>query len=228
MAKHAKLPPSASNRWMACTASYEFTKDMPIVESKWAKEGTLAHEALACLMEHGFVHGILMLDEFFTSDMLDYLYLCEDYLKKLKKGSDLFLIEREVTIKPIEGFGSIDYLVYKDQTLHIIDLKYGTSRVKVEDNSQLKLYAYGAYKFLEPIAVINDIKLHIMQPRLNKNGSFTSYTQDIKDLITWTEYTAQVKAQSALTGNGVFKAGDWCWFCPGKLNCTHLISQDFD
>lgn len=218
---HAKLPPSAAYRWLECTASYEFTKDMPVVETIWAKEGTLAHEKLAELIENEYSNKI-------EPEMLKYLVPCYKYLNKLKENSDLFLIERTVKIEPIEGFGSIDYLILKNSSLHIIDLKYGTSRVKVEDNSQLKLYAYGAYNLIKPIANIEKIVLHIMQPRLNKNGSFTSYEQNIESLIEWARYYAGAKAQEALKGKGIFKAGHWCWFCLGRTICTHLIAKDFN
>jgi hypothetical protein len=222
MRKHAKLPPSSAARWLNCTASYEFTKDIIAEESKYAKEGTLAHKLLENLMAYG---NFL---EYISNEMKLYLYPCRDYINKLKNGCDLFLIEKEVTIEPIDGFGSIDYLILKAGTLHIIDLKYGTSRVVAENNSQLKLYAYGAYKLLEPFVNIETIYLHIMQPRLNKNGNFTSYKQDVKTLIEWVEYTVSVKAKTALTGSGIFKTGNWCFFCPGKTNCTHLIAKDFE
>jgi hypothetical protein len=205
-----------------------FTKDIPVIESKYAKEGTLAHNCLECIMANVVIHADYMANDMFNHEMLEYTYQCANYLNKLKKNCDLFLIERKVNIKPIQGFGFIDYLVLKDDILHVIDLKYGKSRVKAENNTQLKLYAYGAYKLLEPLADINRIELHIMQPRVNKNGNFTSWVVPIKTLLEWAEYIVSSKAQTAFSGNGIFKPGNWCFFCPGRDKCTHLIVKDFE
>jgi hypothetical protein len=51
--KHALMSPSSANRWTHCPASVPLTKDLPNKSSKFAQEGTTAHEVAALCLEHG-------------------------------------------------------------------------------------------------------------------------------------------------------------------------------
>jgi hypothetical protein len=48
---HAQLSPSSAVRWMTCPGSVALTKDMPDTSSKYADEGTDAHELAALCLD---------------------------------------------------------------------------------------------------------------------------------------------------------------------------------
>lgn len=221
---------------MNCTASVEYCKNIPITTSKYAAEGTFAHEVLELNITEKYKYhpdiemwrDNLVEDKYFNKEMLVYLEKCEKYIEKLEPFRLLF-IEKRFAIPEIEGFGTVDYTIVKDGTLHIIDLKYGKGKkVTAEDNTQLKLYAWGAYRVLSKLLQIHTIVLHIMQPRINKNGSFLKWEISVKNLKDWVKCTVSVKAKTALSGTGIFKEGGWCWFCPGKDTCPTLVASDYE
>lgn len=228
MAKHSDFAPSASERWLECTKSYLLGKDIVQKPSKWAEEGTFAHSVLEYYMRHQEVdYSLVALSGYDYMEMVPAIEASKEYLDTLVSNSDLVLIERKVTIlKDPHIYGRVDYIIIKDGILHIADFKYGKGKkVKVDDNPQLKLYGFGAYLALKNIADIKELQLHIIQPRINK-GSFINCKEDIQDLKKWVENTVKVKVREALAG-GSYKEGRWCWFCPVKDNCTHLIAKDY-
>lgn len=52
MSSHSLYSPSSSNRWLKCTASVHFHKDLGT--NKWADEGLKAHELAEKLLRERF------------------------------------------------------------------------------------------------------------------------------------------------------------------------------
>ena len=101
--------------------------------------------------------------------------------------------------------------------LHIIDFKYGKGvPVSAEDNPQLKLYALGAVREYELLYDIQNITLHIVQPRTDDGNSSWTITRAALD--EWGESIKPV-ARLAYDGKGDFKCGDHCRFCKAKSTC---------
>lgn len=229
MASHSDFAPSSAERWLNCTASYLLSKDIKTEPSKYAEEGTFAHSVLEYYIKHGGIdYSLVALSGYDYKEMIAAIEDSKEYLDTFISDSKLLLIEKCFTIlKKPALWGHIDYLIIKDNTLHIADFKYGKGKkIKVENNPQLKLYAYGAYRSLKYIANIEHIKLHIIQPRISKKGNFESCYQGVKDLEDWVEETVRDKIQEALTG-GSYKDGAWCWFCPAKNICSYLVAKDY-
>ncbi|AXN58341.1 exonuclease [Bacillus phage Wes44] len=123
-----------------------------------------------------------------------------------------------------EGFGTGDILIVNDERLHIIDLKYGKGvPVYAEDNSQLKMYALGAYAKLSNEYEFTTIVMHIVQPRLN---NFSSYEMSIGEILDWGEEVVKPAAKLAFAGEGEFKAGDHCRWCKVKGNCQARADEN--
>lgn len=69
--------------------------------------------------------------------------------------------------------------------MHIIDLKYGKGvPVSPVGNSQLMLYALGAYNSYGDIYNIETVTMHIVQPRVDNTDS---YSMVLSDLLAWGE-----------------------------------------
>lgn len=236
MGEHSLLSPSASSRWMNCTKSVMFTKDITVKNSKWADEGTAAHEHAAWGLELLNIVNIVQIGYHLTKmpctpfdcdEMKRYVNHYIEYVRKYMDRSQDFGIEERFEIDVIQGFGTIDFWCIINDTLEIIDLKYGKGvKVNANGNSQLMLYAYGALSYLGLIHDIRNVSMHIVQPRYGTYGNYSNIMVEAKKILDWAKYTVSVKADMALNDKGMFKEGSWCWFCPGKHTCSEIrLSQ---
>lgn len=115
------------------------------------------------------------------------------------------------------GYGTGDVVILSDDTLEIIDLKYGKGvPVDAHRNSQLMLYGLGALLTFGLLYDIQTVRVTVMQPRLD---SASSYALSTDDLLQWAETEIKPAALLAWEGRGEFKTGDWCRFCPAAGDC---------
>ena len=238
MAAHAKLSASSSNRWLSCPPSVRLSEQFTETTSVHAEEGTLAHEIgelkLSRLTnphmaksEYTSKLNELKKHKLYQPEMLTHTDIYFDYVNELTMGfgSPPFItIEKRVDFSKYvpEGFGTSDCIVISGNTLYVIDLKYGKGvPVSAENNSQAKLYglgAYLAYGFLYPI---QKVVMVILQPRLD---SISEWEIPVSELVAWGNSIKPV-AQMAFNGQGDFKAGGHCKFCPAKATCRARAEQ---
>ena len=118
-----------------------------------------------------------------------------------------------------EGFGTGDMVIVADEVLEVVDLKYGKGvPVSAINNSQMRLYALGAYAAYSLLYDIKTVKMTIVQPRLD---SVTTDTMAIVDLLAWGESIKPV-AKKAFEGDGECVAGSHCGFCKVRHLCRAL------
>ena len=116
-----------------------------------------------------------------------------------------------------EGFGTGDLVIVADDTLYIVDLKYGKGiAVSAEWNPQMLLYSLGALELFDSLYDIEKVNMTIHQPRLENVSNFEI---TVHDLMEWAEQELMPKAEMAAKGEGEFAVGDWCRFCKAKNPC---------
>jgi hypothetical protein len=117
-----------------------------------------------------------------------------------------------------DGFGTADVVILSKHSIRVIDLKFGRGvPVYAQDNTQLRLYALGAYaKFKEEWPEIKEVSYTIHQPRLD---SISTDGTSISKLLDWAQYYVKPKAKKAWGGSGEFLPGEWCQFCKAKAQC---------
>ena len=117
-----------------------------------------------------------------------------------------------------DGFGTADVVILSKHSIRVIDLKFGKGvPVSAQDNTQLRLYALGAYsKFKEEYPDIKEVSYTIHQPRLD---SISTDGTTISKLVDWANYFVKPKAKKAWSGSGEFLPGEWCQFCRAKAQC---------
>ena len=225
--KHAVLSPSSAHRWLVCTPSARMEEAFPDESSAYAEEGALAHEYAEKVLKTALQGDIPV--ELLDRLELEMRYAVINYVRDCiriaiglaesrtddAKGRITTAVENSTSIPCApEGFGTIDFLAHNDETLVIVDFKYGKgSKVYAKDNPQLMLYASGC---LANLPTIKNIKLVIIQPRL-KHKDAAGYTRaEIK------EFEAKVEkiAEKAFRGEGDFVSGEHCKFCSAKAVCT--------
>ena len=250
MTAHAILSASGSKRWLTCTPSARLEATLP--EPKrgtnafdFSQEGTMAHSLAEIKLRHHF--GQIGIEEYkreyeiikttpyydddFEANVDNYVL----YVRSQIGEGDTPLFEQRVDFSDWvpDGFGTADVVILSKHAIHVIDLKFGKGvPVSALDNTQLRLYALGAYsKFKEEYPDIKEVSYTIHQPRLD---SISTDGTTVSKLVDWANYFVKPKAKKAWAGAGEFLPGDHCQFCRAKAQCrarsdfnSELAKQDF-
>ncbi len=241
MAAHAKLAPSAAERWGNCPGSIAATAEYENTSSPYAVEGSRAHEVGDRCLTKGWdadkMIGKKILGEKVPADMAPFVQEYLDYVRAHETKSTEMRAEVRVDISHIvpECFGTLDATVidFDLRICHIFDLKYGKGiQVYAFENWQMMLYALGLLKELEDLDEVDTFRLHIVQPR-----KVTPEPWDISvvDLRKFGELMTE-RAELALTKSAPRVPGEkQCQWCDAKANCPALanfveetIMGDFD
>ena len=226
MSKHAILSASGSHRWLNCTPSARLELEFESTTSEAAKEGTAAH----ALCEHKLKKALKKRNKRpvsdYNSDEMEECtdsyaeYVMEQYEEAKKSCKDpIILIEQKLDFSCYvpDGFGTGDCIIISDDTLHIIDFKYGRGiLVEAEHNPQMMLYALGALEIYDALYDIKKVSMTIFQPR---RENISTWTIPIEELKGWAEEELKPKAQMAYDGEGEYFPGEWCTFCKAAVKC---------
>ena len=159
--KHALLGASSSARWLVCSPSARLEAQFPDEQSPYAAEGTQA--------------------------VAKYVDLCEEKVNEARARS----VDAEILIEARldfsrwvpEGFGTGDMVIVSDGVLEVIDLKFGKGvPVSAVGNTQMRLYALGAYDTFELLYGMHTVRMTIVQPRLD---SVSTEELPIEELLAW-------------------------------------------
>ena len=230
---HAKLSASGSGKWLTCTPSAHLEDQFPDEQSEFASEGTFAHEVFEHLMQaHLGLHRSdlrpFKTHKFWSADLLDHVMAAVDVAKlavaeaRDRCADPVILVEQRLDFSPWvpAGFGTGDLVIITDDLVEVMDLKYGKGiPVDVEGNTQLQLYALGAYNELSHLYDIRRVRMTVLQPRLSNFGSAELL---VEDLLDWAENIVKPRAALAWEGHGEFVAGDHCssYFCRARFTCA--------
>lgn len=235
MSQHALLAPSSSSRWLKCTPSARWEDALQPEEeeiNEAAAEGTFAHALAEVQLRSKFFNDYAGYDKldpsipYYSEELQEYVDGYVEFVKTEFTKMDIIsptdtLFEFRLDLQPIvpESFGTVDVCLISNETLHIIDFKYGKGVfVSAVDNTQLRLYAYGVYmKMISSFDMpdLMTVKITIYQPRLN-NIQTVEYT--LQELLQWID-TVIPKARLAFEGKGEFIPGDHCKFCHARHQC---------
>lgn len=234
--KHALLGASSAARWIACTPSAQATANLPDEETKYAAEGTRAHELCEAHLrnnlrqwEAGYgalpLSGSIRLDGE-PDDPPEMVRAANQYVSFIH---DLWVgfscrpgvfIEQEVDVSRWvpQGFGTCDCLLIGGGLLHIIDFKYGQGvPVNPERNPQLMYYALGAYELFRETDEIEVVRMSIVQPRMQEEPQ--TWELLLADLLSWAREVLAPAAHMAWRGEGEFVTGEHCRFCKAHPAC---------
>lgn len=233
MEKHAILSASSAKKWLNCTGSVALEKQFPKQESEFAKEGTTAHKLAEikikkeiALINHNDYYKqkeALQIDD----DMENYTENYSDFVlanyrkKKLYDDINTILeLEKKVDYSrwAKQGFGTADALIIANNTIEVIDLKYGKGvKVDAQNNPQLMLYGLGALEAYDWLYDIKNIVMTIYQPRID---NISTFEMKAKALYEWGESIKEI-AERAYSGKGECVAGKHCTegFCRAMHVC---------
>ncbi|HBJ37404.1 MAG TPA: hypothetical protein DDZ51_22155 [Planctomycetaceae bacterium] len=127
----------------------------------------------------------------------------------------------EYSLDP-EVFGKGDIrIVVPSHGIIIIDHKNGSGVMVEPDDSQLKMYGYMGFESTkEYLGEIPVIEMWISQPRKpHKDGPHRSVYMTGEELTNWWLDTLLPALAAAREENALLKTGEWCRFCPAKMDC---------
>lgn len=220
---HALLSASSSSRWLKCPPSAMAAELCPATDTEYTREGTKAHEVAEAIAS-GLELDVTA-DPEITTEMVRCAQGYADYIQELITDPDaVVLLEQRLDFSPWVpgGFGTGDGIILQRTRLDVVDYKYGAGvAVSAEGNSQMRLYGLGALNDFGDIYGIEEIAMHIYQPRMN-NVSVEVLRAD--DLRAWGE---EIKPTAALAaeGKGEFCSGEHCRFCPHAGVCPKLAAD---
>lgn len=235
--KHAVLSASSSSRWLACPPSAQECAKVKDVSSEFAMQGTDAHslceyKVLFALGREAAdpTKGLTFFDEEMDECANEYAEFVMEQVAAAKAvcKDPLVLIEQRLDFSRWVpgGFGTGDCVIVADDTLNVIDFKYGLGvLVDAEKNSQMMCYALGALQLFDGIYDIHQVSMTIFQPR---RDNVSTYTMSKDELLHWAETVLKPTAELAAKGEGEYKAGDHCRFCKIKATCRKRAEYNLE
>lgn len=237
MEKHSTLSPSAAHRWLNCTAAPLLEACVPDTPSDFANEGRLAHAICAKLLKKAMQLPIdkeeaeiaEYSEQYYTGEMREYTeayyVLVMECLTaaRVKTPDAQLLVETRVDLSHwVPGaYGTADAIILADDTLEIIDFKYGKGvAVSANRNPQMMIYALGTLDAFADLYRIEHVRMTIVQPR---TGNLSQYELTPEELTEWAETVLLPKAEEALSG-GKQAPGEWCRFCKVRNSCRALAA----
>ena len=248
MGTHAKLSPSAAERWYNCPGSLNLIATLPesaFKTNKYAVEGVVAHQ-----LAEDFVSGKVDLltltsrvgeevmqegypvtiDDAMIEGVIEYVDHIASIKKRLsstplgkvhppKGKAEVRVIASSVSE---EVYGTADYLIYGiGAELHVIDFKYGKGVVEAEENKQGGIYVVGAEDSVTT-AVFEKFFFHIVQPRARHSEGTVRTWEISNDRLE--KFREELKAAVARPKDQKAPrvAGPWCHktFCPALAYCA--------
>lgn len=192
---HARLGPSGWDWWSNCPGAPALCAGLPRTTSKYAAEGTAAHEvadrvlsgmaldqeghAASAYDYEGMMFQVegydILCDREMCEAVTDYVNTCREFIGE---GGTL-LPEQQVPIGHLtgepgaEGTSDCIGVTADGKRLIVIDLKYGKGvAVDAVGNGQGRIYALGAlHKFGMVYDEVEEVEVVIIQPRLDSVSS---------------------------------------------------------
>lgn len=198
MGKHWRLAPSSSGRWLKCPYS---AQNLPEIPSKAAQRGSWLHR----VVEYYLLHGVPIFGR--NKDERHARY-CAEYAERVKSPDKLYEQVIESAVVPEHG-GTVDVILAGDESIHVVDFKFGKWPVYVENNTQIGCYLNlarqvfpGRKRFFGTI----------LQPQVYNEPQTAEFSGE------WLDSLERRAGEAAFSDAKV--AGDHCQFCPLRKGCV--------
>lgn len=235
MAQHSVLSPSGAHRWMRCPGSIAAESGLPDTSSKYAAEGTAAHELASKCLEldanaEAVIGDTISVDGFDFTVTAEMAHHVNDYCKLVREYAEggQLLVERRVDFSEAIGVpnstGTSDAIIIHPDRITVIDLKYGMGvKVDATENEQLQLYALGALHDYGMMGDFGEIVMVVHQPRLNHVSEWSVPAAKLEEF----RENARLAAIEALDhSNPRREPGEkQCRFCKAKATCPALQAE---
>lgn len=230
-AAHSHIGASSMERWATCPGSIRMSRGLKSVESKYAAEGTAAHDLAKMILDCELAGQPFAYDQDgIDPEMLEPVMVYVKEVLSDAKGNDVLIEERCDLSQVHPGlFGTCDNITFVKaaKLLKVRDYKHGSGiPVEVKGNKQLRYYGLAALLSTDfPCEVV---ELTIVQPRVNHpQGPIRSERISSLELL---EFAEELKNAALATErpDAPVVPGDHCRFCPAAGICPALRTKAQD
>jgi len=249
---HSTWSASKFESIMLCPGKIVLEADKPNSSSKYAAEGTAAHQVLTWALQQDkpaahFVSSVITVDGHIfevDDDMARHVQVTIDYVTDLCGDDGIHFADIRVNYSSyldtpeLEAWGTADVVIARGEELIVVDFKYGMGvEVSAERNPQMSLYGLGALQAYQGVAAdFSKVRLAISQPRIKTAPS--EFDMTVEELEAWGRGAARdaVGACTKAQGPHELSANDWnlvylrpgekqCKFCKAKATCPALRAE---
>ena len=250
---HSKWSASGFESIMLCPGKKVLEQGKPDNTSKYAAEGTAAHQVLTWALQEerpatAYIGRVIEADGFVfevDQDMAGHVQVCVDYANDLKGDDGTIFADIRVNyssylgVPEQEAWGTADVIVCRGTEVIVVDFKYGMGvEVDAERNPQMSLYGLGALQAYHGlVADFETVRMAISQPRIKRAPS--EWDCSVEELEAWGRgeasdaVTACIAAveRAPVMGDGGFalsylRPGEkQCKFCKAKATCPALRDE---
>lgn len=233
---HSPVGGSGMGRWHKnhCPGSVAAAVHYANLTSYEAEEGTAAHElAQTCLLTglnaidyHGHEFNNITVDDEMVVGVQSYIDFVRSIIKAYP-GTEIH-VEHKFHHPEVHKlfYGTIDTLLINrsQRWAWVIDFKYGRVYVPVVGNQQTRYYSVPLV--LDIFSEIDKIGNTIHQPRyyFNDNDHETVWLKPA-DIESFIHQDLIPSMELAMSNIAPRVPGEWCQYCPAKLDCPEL-AQD--
>jgi len=249
-AQHSAWGASKFESIMLCPGKHVLEAGKPNSTSKYAAEGTAAHQVLTWALQQGRIaHSFIGIDieaEGFVfvvdADMAGHVQTTIDYVHALAGSDGVVFADIRVnysTYLDVEfdaAWGTADVILARGSELIVVDFKYGMGvEVSAEKNPQMMLYALGALQAYNGLVADFDmVRIAISQPRIKAVPS--EYDMSVEALEVWGHNTAKAAVVACLHAETLTEHPQFnetflrpgekqCKFCKAKATCPQLRAE---
>jgi len=240
--KHARFGASGAYKRALCPGSVQLCSTLPSKSSKYADEGTAAHEVLELMLKEGIPNADTAFanPKFANTKPITDLWAVEVAYQHLAPiaqeavdGGGFYNLEARVEFPsefaPGECFGTADFIAWNPQTgkLTVADYKHGAGvAVYAKGNKQLAQYGVGAaYRLLQSAhATPSAIDLIIVQPRAQHK---VEEDEPITGVLTWSISAEELDAEAGQLDQEILACLDpEAPLVPGTVQCRFCNAID--
>lgn len=249
MGAHSTWSASGFEQKMLCPGSHVLQEGLPNTSSKYAAEGTAAHQVLTWALQQdrpaaAYVGQTINVEGFdieVDDDMAEYVQTCIDYVHDAA-GEGVILVDQRVNyatyldVAESEAWGTADVIIIRGDEIIVVDFKYGRGfEVSAEANPQMSLYALGALQAYQGlVGDFKRVRMVISQPRIKSAPS--EYDLTVDELEYWAHFAARGAVDACNNAKVAPEVDGWvevflqpgekqCKFCRAKATCPALRDE---
>jgi hypothetical protein len=235
---------------MLCPGKKVLEEGKPDNTSKYAAEGTAAHQVLTWALQEerpatAYIGRVIEADGFVfevDQDMAGHVQVCVDYANDLKGDDGTIFADIRVNyssylgVAEQEAWGTADVIVCRGTEVIVVDFKYGMGvEVDAERNPQMSLYGLGALQAYHGlVADFETVRMAISQPRIKRAPS--EWDCSVEELEAWGRSTARSAVATCTNATMYERGAEWedtflrpaekaCKFCKAKATCPALRAE---
>lgn len=218
-AKHAKYSPSQLSRIIACPGSVFMSEGIEqLPTSPYAAEGTMLHSYMEQYIDSNTMPDV-------RTDYKVLLERCMDYLTSIRDNNSAIFTEMYmISAVETDVAGTADVVLINPTTsaAHIVDWKFGGGvHVAVLDNPQFLAYAW---LLLEKFPSINQVTVHVAQPRLD-NFDYQTVTREYVDNWYKSVLSPALRTAERIDNPVLRPSLDACRWCRANAVCPARHAQ---